>query len=342
MLNIYKLLKIATCFQNSHIRLLGLWVMYVSGKRTLNINLDPVLGCNLRCQMCYFSDPKTASEKHGRMTMDFFRKVASAFFGRAIRLQLGCGAEPTLHNQLPEMVKIAKDAGVMHVSLVTNGNLLTYDTLRCCLDNGLNELIVSCHGFTSEIYETLMERADFSKFLNVLGYVREVKQAYPQFRFRLNYTINNYNCRDLSHMWDVVGNDILDVIQIRPVQDLGVSKYRDFNLASIHDNYDSIIQPIVDECRQNNIVCLAPSKENLQTLMDWENLYEDYNPFMEFSNCYISSNSCWRDDFNIENDTYNTYTSRNHYGWKMLRKVFVPHTISKKKGPTVAMNYHVK
>jgi len=58
-LNIYKILKLALCNKiPMPLRLLGVLSMHILGHRTIAIFMDPILACNLRCRMCYFSDDK--------------------------------------------------------------------------------------------------------------------------------------------------------------------------------------------------------------------------------------------------------------------------------------------
>lgn len=40
------------------VKLTGLAAMFRLRRRTAGVFLDPVMACNLRCRMCYFSYPK--------------------------------------------------------------------------------------------------------------------------------------------------------------------------------------------------------------------------------------------------------------------------------------------
>lgn len=59
-----------------------------------------------------------------------FRSYSKALFPRALRLQIGCGAEPTMSQNLLQLVKLGKQYGVKHITITTNGNLLTYEKLQ--------------------------------------------------------------------------------------------------------------------------------------------------------------------------------------------------------------------
>ena len=69
MMNIYKLLKLASCGKiPPFVKLLGLWAMHITGRRYIGIFFDPVLACNLRCRMCYFSNESRRKELSGVIT----------------------------------------------------------------------------------------------------------------------------------------------------------------------------------------------------------------------------------------------------------------------------------
>ena len=55
-MDVYKLLKLNRKIKNYRIKFIAIWLLHVLNKRYLAVNLDPVLACNLRCKMCYFTD----------------------------------------------------------------------------------------------------------------------------------------------------------------------------------------------------------------------------------------------------------------------------------------------
>ena len=54
--NIYNILRLDTQIKSRRLKLLGIWLFHVLGKRYIGVFLDPVQACNFRCKMCYFSD----------------------------------------------------------------------------------------------------------------------------------------------------------------------------------------------------------------------------------------------------------------------------------------------
>lgn len=125
-MNIYKLLKLAGANNiPAPVKVLGLLAMHLFGRRTVGVFIDPVMACNLRCKMCYFSDSAKRASMHGVISERHLDNVERALFHRAIKLQIGCGAEPTLYRHLDSLVKRGRNAGIPYISLTTNGMLIT-------------------------------------------------------------------------------------------------------------------------------------------------------------------------------------------------------------------------
>lgn len=123
-MNYYRLLTINKLISNPRLKLLGVWLLHQFNRRYLAVYFDPVMACNLRCKMCYFTD-----DAYVKKLKDIFKKedlpvLATAFFKRAIKLQIGCGTEPTLYPHIGEIIKQAKRHEVPYISMTTNANLI--------------------------------------------------------------------------------------------------------------------------------------------------------------------------------------------------------------------------
>ena len=58
------------------------------------------MACNLRCKMCYFTDEDYVKTLKGQIKDEDLNLIAESIFGRALKLQIGCGTEPTLYKNL--------------------------------------------------------------------------------------------------------------------------------------------------------------------------------------------------------------------------------------------------
>ena len=93
----YQLLNLNRVVRSHRVKFAGLLGLYWLRQRHLWLRFDPVMSCNLRCQMCYFSDPSFTKEITGRFNPAEIERIAEVFFPWALQLYVGCGTEPTTY-----------------------------------------------------------------------------------------------------------------------------------------------------------------------------------------------------------------------------------------------------
>lgn len=264
--NPYKLLRRAASLRSERLRLAGAWLLSRTGRRHVGVFLDPVLACNLRCRMCYFSDETRRATLHGRLDEETLNKLAQTLFPRALKLQIGCGAEPTLYGKLPAVVALGKQCGVPYISITTNGQLLNRKLMNELLQAGLDEVTLSLHGLTPATYEGMMTGAKFARLEETAALLMETKRTFPKFAIRINYTMNATNTDELALLPSFLGRLPADVVQLRPVQKIGETDWQDFSLQHIEDVYETMLVPLSQELQQKGITVLMPGPEDLQQL----------------------------------------------------------------------------
>ncbi len=290
--------------------------------------------------MCYFSDEEKRKAMRGTFSAQDIEQIAGGLFHRALKLQIGCGAEPAIYKDLPAIVRVGSKYKVPYISLTTNGSLLTRERLMELAEAGLHEITISAHGTLKETYEYFMENGKFSDFERLLRDFIPLKAAYPTLKIRLNYTMNEDNIEELSRFWKTFEGIPIDILQLRPIQEIGHSAYHNFNLGKIHDLFDRVITPLVASCRERGVMCLYPEKQNLVML---EKETEDTGLDLEnFTYCYVSPRGCWESDFDFHTDTFETYSKRTGLARKILRTAFKRRKTSRQKGNlTRKMNYTI-
>ena len=105
-MNIYTLLRFYRVIKSPRLKLLGFLCLHILHKRYLYILIDPSLSCNLRCRLCFFSDPDYSAATKGFFTQEDIHALANSVFHRGIKIQIGCGAEPMTYSRLHELVKL--------------------------------------------------------------------------------------------------------------------------------------------------------------------------------------------------------------------------------------------
>ena len=305
-MNVYKLLRLNRLIKNHRIKFFGLYVLHKLNMRYLAVNLDPVMACNLRCKMCYFTDKDYVKKLKGQLKDDELERIAKVIFKRALKLQIGCGTEPTLYKNLVKVVELGKAYKVPYISLTTNANLLDEEKIKALLNAGLNEFTISLHGVEKESYENFMKKASYEKFHNVFNVFAKLKKEY-NFKVRINYTFNKDNFYELKSFFNHFNGNSFDILQIRPIQKLGETEYNDFNLDTIRPDYPELIKTIKLNCKTNNITLLAPDK------IPNKNEENSSSFIFDYTFCYISPNKFWKPEFNWKEQSFNDFS--NQIGW---------------------------
>ncbi|SDR76873.1 4Fe-4S single cluster domain-containing protein [Formosa sp. Hel1_31_208] len=332
-MNIYKLLQLNRKIKSHRIKFLGLYLLHKLNKRYLAVNLDPVMACNLRCKMCYFTDADYVKTLKGQFNDEDLKLVADSIFKRALKLQIGCGTEPTLYKNLVKVVALGKHYKVPYISITTNANLLTEEKIEALLKAGLNEFTISLHGVTKESYENFMKKASYEKFHSAFKAFAKLKKQYD-FKVRINYTFNKDNFYELKDFFNHFDPESFDILQIRPIQKIGNTEYNDFDITALTKDYPDLIQSIRNTCKNNKIVLLAPS--SLSELIN-----ENKSSFIfDYTFCYISPNKFWKEGFNWRDESFNAFSSKIGWSQQLLSNAFK----SKKELKTLSnrLNYEIE
>lgn len=133
------------------------------------ISLEPTNLCNLRCIMC---PSPTLKAQRGTMSMSLFDKILrEAVAGGVHRFRFVGLGEPTLHPELPEMVRRAHRAG-LYTEISTNATLLTPDLSKALLDAGLSEIAFSLDTADAAEYERIRKGARYDDVMrNIEGFL---------------------------------------------------------------------------------------------------------------------------------------------------------------------------
>ena len=130
----------------------GLCAEHESGSCCVLLEVTP--RCDLRCRFCF----ARGGEQEGEPALDELkaavRDIAARCGGPLLQLS---GGEPTLRDDLPELVRCAKEAGCSCVQLNTNGLRLARepDYARRLAEAGLDIVFLQFDGVREETFVTL-------------------------------------------------------------------------------------------------------------------------------------------------------------------------------------------
>ena len=254
------LLKANRLIRSNRLKFLAVLAADLIGLRYTVVRLDPVAACNLRCAMCYFSNPDwVEANTGGRFSEAEVRGIADAFFPEALLVYIGCGYEPTTYKGYPEIVRLAKERGVRFVSLVTNAQLLTEDAVSALIGHGLDEILVSLHGVRPDTYHRFMPRASHERLHRNLEMLTRLRRASDRDTpaLRLNYTVNSDNLDELPELLEAFHAYDVRCLQVRPMTDLGGAAFAGVELDGCLDAYARVIAEVKAQCEARGITLLS-------------------------------------------------------------------------------------
>jgi len=305
---VYRLIRLNRRLSGHRLKFAAALAAHTLGLRHLYVQIDPVWACNLRCRMCYFSSPygmDGLGEKFSRVDLE---RLADLFFPRALRLVVGCGAEPTIHPDYLWLLRHAAESGIPETSLVTNAQLIGPGEAREIAETA-SEVIISTHGVTRESYEELMPGGSYDRFLSALGCLDEARAGLPSSstEVRINYTVCGRNLEELGGFFDAFGQYGIRTLQVRAMKSFG-GELAESDLGQSLDLYGKTLEKLRHECSERGVSLIANVEDPTYAATSGSGLV------LEAVRRWITPRCVWRDDFDWRNETYTGYCRRT--GWK--------------------------
>ncbi len=132
---------------------------HIVGRFPIHLDVESTSVCNLKCPFCAGTYERY---DHGFMDFDLYRNIIDEGCEKGLySIKLNFRGEPLMHPRIADMVAYAKQQGIVDVFFNTNATLLTERIGEQLIHAGLDRLIVSFEGFTSEVYEQNRVGAQF-------------------------------------------------------------------------------------------------------------------------------------------------------------------------------------
>jgi len=145
----------------------------------LLVDLELVSVCNLQCPMCptitEAFQQRARKAKKGLMEYDLFKKVIDEIQGKVYAIRLSFVGESTLHKNLIDCIKYAKDRGIGEISFLTNGSKLELSYFEKLVQAGIDWITISIDG-TGETYNKIRKPITFDQILKRLKNIDQYKK----------------------------------------------------------------------------------------------------------------------------------------------------------------------
>lgn len=142
------------------------------------IKIDPSNRCQLRCPGCgQASDEfRAALPKKGFLTLDDFKQIVDPLASTTLGISLDQLGEPLLNKDIVSLLEHAKTRNI-GVTIATNLSLrLKDDFLRRLVNSGIDKLMISLDGASSETYEQYRVKGNFDLVLANVRKLADLKR----------------------------------------------------------------------------------------------------------------------------------------------------------------------
>ncbi|MBI1387936.1 MAG: radical SAM protein [bacterium] len=139
-----------------------------TGPVPIHLDIEATSNCNLKCTMCPRTDMVDAGTFWDVKNFDYdlyTRLIDEGVEKGLCSLKFNYLGEPLMHPRIVDMVKYAKDRGVVDVMFNTNATLLTERISRMLIGSGIDKLFFSFDSPYREHYNEIRINADYDKTL---------------------------------------------------------------------------------------------------------------------------------------------------------------------------------
>ena len=145
----------------------------------LHLDVEASSRCNLRCTFCD-KLPLLKPGQLGNLDFGLFKSIIDQFDSehKLWGLKLSYRGEPLINPQVPDMVKYAKEHGVLDIYFNTNAMFLDERMSRRLIEAGLDRISISIDGIEKTEYEKVRIGADFDKLIQNLESLIRLKEEY--------------------------------------------------------------------------------------------------------------------------------------------------------------------
>ncbi|MCJ7424510.1 radical SAM protein [Candidatus Bathyarchaeota archaeon] len=189
--------------------------------------IDVTNRCNMACPICfaYVGAANYVYEPSYEQIVDMFRLLRANSPWACNALQFS-GGEPTLRNDLPDLIRKAQKAGISHVEVNTNGIRIAEDIeyFKKLFDAGLSTLYLQFDGLREEIYKKTRARNNMIPIkLKVIENARKIGLDSVVLVVTLAKDVND---KDLGDIIDfaVKNHDVVRCVNIQPMSMAGKAR----------------------------------------------------------------------------------------------------------------------
>jgi MoaA/NifB/PqqE/SkfB family radical SAM enzyme len=180
------------------------------------MRVDVKLGflCNNNCSFCVQAHKRSWGDK----TTNQIKQELRSSLGKGVESVVFTGGEPSIRNDILELISFAKDLGFKTIQLQTNGRRFYYrDFCKQMIEAGMNEFSPALHGHSALIHDSLTRSK--GSFKQTVWGIKNIKSFGIPILTNTVVTLQNY--RYLSKIAKLLVNLGVDQYQFAFVHPIG-------------------------------------------------------------------------------------------------------------------------
>ena len=160
---------------------------FIVGDFPIHLDIETTNACNLKCPFCAVTYRNWGPYRRGFMDMALFRKIIDEGVANGLySIKLSLRGEPMLHPKILDMIRYAKDKGIIDIYFNTNATLLNESNINGLIDAKLDRISISFEGTEKTFYEQCRVGAKFEDVVANVKLLRQIRDRrsldYPQIR----------------------------------------------------------------------------------------------------------------------------------------------------------------
>ncbi|RLE48666.1 MAG: radical SAM protein [Candidatus Methanomethylicota archaeon] len=189
--------------------------------------IDVTNRCNMRCPICFAYTGMPVYEPSLEQIKEMLYNLRANKPLPAPALQLS-GGEPTLRDDLPEIVRLAKEAGFKHVEVNTNGIRIAKDInyFKKLIDAGMSTLYLQFDALRPEPYYVLRGLNVLPLKLKVIENARKLGFSSIVLVVTLAKGVNDSDVGDIIR-FAAENSDVVRCVNVQPISFAGAGKRED-------------------------------------------------------------------------------------------------------------------
>ncbi|MEZ4704202.1 MAG: radical SAM protein [Bdellovibrionota bacterium] len=213
---------------------------------TSRVDINVGYSCNETCKFCYYIQTVKDQSKDKDLPTQEVKNQIQYIRNQGIQILEFTGGEPTIRNDLVELIQFGKSLGFSSISMITNGlRTANLDYCKQLVEAGLDDILVSIHGHRAQEHDDVTEtKGSFEKTLQTIKNFQSIGGV----KIRANCVISGFNHQyavETLALYHSLGIQTANFILFNPIVEADWQSAPELNVA--YSDAAPYIQKAIDE-----------------------------------------------------------------------------------------------